>query len=493
MVDTVRTQQELLDRMKINVAGVQVGRRADINVQTFRDFVVSIPTLGAPGLSNIVEDLTPQLGGALDMNNFDIACNLTFGPAMRCRNRSSTVPTFVPAQADDDTGLGGATGDALSAIAGGAELMRWTEDSPGTGDKVEFLAPEFRSFNLTGPLLHNLAASGTQPTLVPRRDGPTTGIGALSAAALNAIVVGSSKMQWGTSITTFAQSMAAAASGGPQIRNNTATVTGPVFNPHSSLPNSGMGGDASGNVSMITNALERMRFSNAGLITFFQDLQAGSTPGALIKAGLVSSTNPSIAPSHLDPDTGLGICGANCLALIAGGINVMQMTTGELNVSPAAFTIRGSDAAAFALRNVAASATVPTLIPNRVDFTTGYGSSGSGQLNLIVSAISRMNISSGVITMTVPLQMTIGSGPAIQHEASSLINPTLLPDKGNSASGIGGTSGSVAMIAGATNRINVDATGIGFFATTPAARPTGVAVTAAAIHAALVTLGLITA
>ena len=38
-----------------------------------------------------------------------------------------------------------------------------------------------------------------------------------------------------------------------------------------------------------------------------------------------------------------------------------------------------------------------------------------------------------------------------------------------------------------------DGANAGFFATAPVARPTGVAVSAAGIHAALVTLGLITA
>lgn len=45
----------------------------------------------------------------------------------------------------------------------------------------------------------------------------------------------------------------------------------------------------------------------------------------------------------------------------------------------------------------------------------------------------------------------------------------------------------------ATSTLQLDAQSIGFFGTSPADRPTGVAVTAAAIHAALVTLGLITA
>lgn len=44
-----------------------------------------------------------------------------------------------------------------------------------------------------------------------------------------------------------------------------------------------------------------------------------------------------------------------------------------------------------------------------------------------------------------------------------------------------------------TTRIELDTTGIGFFGTAPVAKPTGVAVTAEGIHAALVTLGLISA
>jgi len=48
-------------------------------------------------------------------------------------------------------------------------------------------------------------------------------------------------------------------------------------------------------------------------------------------------------------------------------------------------------------------------------------------------------------------------------------------------------------LAASTTLIEGNGTGLGFFATTPAAQPTGVAVTAAGIHAALVTLGLITA
>jgi len=46
---------------------------------------------------------------------------------------------------------------------------------------------------------------------------------------------------------------------------------------------------------------------------------------------------------------------------------------------------------------------------------------------------------------------------------------------------------------GGSEHLDLDATGIGVFGTAPAAQQTGVAVTAAAIHAALVTFGWITA
>lgn len=46
MADTVRTQVGLLARMQVGASGEQLGKRGDVMVQTMRDFVVSVPTLG---------------------------------------------------------------------------------------------------------------------------------------------------------------------------------------------------------------------------------------------------------------------------------------------------------------------------------------------------------------------------------------------------------------------------------------------------------------
>ncbi len=426
MADTVRTQQELLSRMRINVAGVQVGRRADINVQTFRDFVVSIPTLGAPGLSNIVEDLSPQLGGVLDQNGFDIKASDARGPCIQ--DADSLLNAVInPNKADLDTGVGWRAANQFDLIAGTVSKMTLGTSLIRMRDNVSFQAAG-------GTQIQNEDATTINPVFLPHGSDPDTGLGGVLNTSLNAIVNGSSKMQWGTSLTIFAQTLAAAVSGGPTVRNATATVTGPVFNPHSSLPNSGMGGDASGNVSMITNALERMRFSNAGLISFFQNMAANIATGPLIKNEAASSSNPTLVPDQAVPTTGIGKSGSS-LDLIAAGEARLRIGTGPGNPNVVFQPINtsglliGSVSGSFGLHNVASSATVPSL------------------LNSFSSEVA----------------------------------------------GIGGITGACTMIAASLERITVNATGIGFFATTPAARPTGVAVTAAAIHAALVTLGLITA
>lgn len=56
-----------------------------------------------------------------------------------------------------------------------------------------------------------------------------------------------------------------------------------------------------------------------------------------------------------------------------------------------------------------------------------------------------------------------------------------------------GSGGAALLDGGGATKFSCNTTGVGFFATAPVAKPTGVAVTAAGVHAALVTLGLIAA
>lgn len=96
------------------------------------------------------------------------------------------------------------------------------------------------------------------------------------------------------------------------------------------------------------------------------------------------------------------------------------------------------------------------------------------------------------------LNATNTDGPSIRRESPSASNPTLIPDKTDVDTGIGmAGADQLSLIAGGLDCINIAETGsvrqVGFYVTSPISLQTGVAVSAAGIHAALVNLGLITA
>jgi len=149
--------------------------------------------------------------------------------------------------------------------------------------------------------------------------------------------------------------------------------------------------------------------------------------------------------------------------------------------------------------DVAPSGSVATIRHNRA-VNSGIG--GGLSVDIITNGLSGLRVGTGpgnVNTVLQPLGVSglfIGSVSGsfgLHNVASSATVPSMLNNHLSESTGIGGVLNAVSMIAASTERITCNATGIGFFATTPAARPTGVAVTDVAIHAALVTLGLITA
>lgn len=186
-----------------------------------------------------------------------------------------------------------------------------------------------------------------------------------------------------------------------------------------------------------------------------------------------------------------------------GGLNdVVDDLTPQYggNMDMNGFNLVASNASGPEILDLASSSSVATLKPNRA-INSGIGNSGAS-LDLIVDGLSRLRIGTGIGNPNTVFQPVGTSGLFIgsvsgsfglHNVASSATVPSMLNNSNSETAGIGGVLNACSMIANSLERITVNATGIGFFATTPAARPTGVAVTDVAIHAALVTLGLITA
>ena len=93
MVDTVRTQVGLLARMQVGASGEQLGKRGDVMVQTMRDFVISVPTLGTAAP---VESVFGRLGAVV-----------------------AVAGDYAASEVTNDSGVSGANvDDALDALAG---------------------------------------------------------------------------------------------------------------------------------------------------------------------------------------------------------------------------------------------------------------------------------------------------------------------------------------------------------------------------------------
>lgn len=128
--------------------------------------------------------------------------------------------------------------------------------------------------------------------------------------------------------------------------------------------------------------------------------------------------------------------------------------------------------------------------------TTGLVTTGAATpLDLLGGLLSAGSVRSGTASAKAVLGNWPGDSDYVEMKASSAASATgfaLISNGTNTI--INGETAVLLRVGGAATTVSVGAANtLGFFGTSPAAKPTGVAVDAAGIHAALVTLGLIAA
>ena len=123
--------------------------------------------------------------------------------------------------------------------------------------------------------------------------------------------------------------------------------------------------------------------------------------------------------------------GTSTASLTVGGTMLVDTTNAIIRVGAAAgATIRGSNAAAFAAINQAASGTVPMLIPRRDSLTTGIGAAAADRLSFINLGVETVKIiDGGRFAITQPEQVSIGSGSFVDNVQVN-ITGTFLDDYG---------------------------------------------------------------
>ncbi len=337
-----------------------------------------------------------------------------------------------------------------------------------------------------GTLTINATAAGVSfPLLAP--DGtagapsyswstaPTTGIHLIASNLMGFSILGTTNWEMGGLFQ-------AANNAGPAISNTAVSSTVPGLLPAQQDPNTGIGSNTLDQLSLIAGGAEIARATAAFNANQFALIQSGST------------SVPELT-SLADPDTGFRWTGANQLTFIGSGSRAWHFTSArffsEFSQGPA-------------LLNVTANNDVPTVLADQSDADTGIGSSGNDEMSLIAGGVEAIRIdeTAGAIQVIVDPGLTntsdatpplafgggtvgfrspdsdqifvilsgaeqwgftttnfrasIANGPALQFVAPSGTVPSLLPNKGDTDTGIGqNAADDLSLIAGGVEAIRL--------------------------------------
>lgn len=228
-----------------------------------------------------------------------------------------------------------------------------------------FSSSMFSASHANGPGLSNVAPSGTVPTILPRKDIATTGFGNSSGFT--------TFIHTGALVAQIQSTGIAIANGaGPQLMNEAASSTNPTLVANRADLDTGMGWNGTNEGALIGGGVMALRWGNGFIqvpgVASFADGSVG-TPGINFN----SDTDNGFA--YINPD--------NWGAIAGGGWNLYFQTSQTY----AAKNFLALDAAGPAFLNEGAGATNPTLVPNRVDLTTGWGSGGAANLDGVVNGV----------------------------------------------------------------------------------------------------------
>lgn len=178
-----------------------------------------------------------------------------------------------------------------------------------------------------------------------------------------------------------------------------ASATVPTLIPNQASTTSGVGADAAGDVSLIASATEVLR-GNSAAVSLLTTMNCQNPNGCRLSAAAASATSPTLIPNRTDVTTGIGADASGDVSVITAGTERMRFkNAGGVTTLTG---ISASAASGFALLNSNASGTVPTLIPNETDTTTGIGAQAAGNLSLIAGATEAVRVSSATVISIIP-------------------------------------------------------------------------------------------
>lgn len=488
-------------------------------------------------LSDGIINFTAQGAGVWSFRTGAILPFNAAGPAMLNETVSSINPTFAPNASDLNTGLGWNAIDQLSLVAGGVEIARATETvgasqfaviqslntgvpdltslgDPDTGfswitaNTIDVLTAGSISWSLSsakffsalsdGPCIQNVAANNGVAIFRPDQSDANTGLGANGGDAVSLIAGGivglilreldSGVIQApdaGVAITAFATGGQGSAT--PLTRSNNVLTTVATTGDSVRLPS-----------LFLINSVVFVKNDGANAADIFpasgDDLGAGTDTAVSLASGASISFIATVASATWTQwIVSVGGGGGDVTKVGTPADNQVGVWTGDGTIEGTSALVLGASSldvsSRFRSANGAAGAPSHSFTG---ETNSGLYLQSSGSVGISCSGGGNWLFQTG------SMFANLSGGPQIMFEASTASNPVLNPRLSDTDTGIGsGAADQLNLIAGGLSCLSVRETGsarqIGFYVTAPISLQTGVAVSSAGIHAALVALGLITA
>lgn len=353
---------------------------------------LGIHTLGTFRTTSLIVDQGAKIGSGLTIAGLtSVTGGITGLPAETCGAGSAVTGFSTTGSATCGAVMpsGGITG---SGTANNVSMWTGTTTQGNLAGSATFAGDLVGSVGSGAEVRGAAAASGTTPTLVPNQSGPTYGIGG-DATHVFIIANGVDELSISTSAIAFLINAQSSNANSWRLNINNASATVPTLIPNESNSSTGIGADASGDVSVIASATEIERWTSIGAIVIpTGGVMIGSNGSAfeLINSP-ASSTVPTLIPNRTIATSGVGADVPGDVSLITAGSEKLRITSTSIAglVSISANTTGG-----YRLPNIAASATVPSFNPNSGDITTGIGELSTGNMSFISTATEVARVTS---------------------------------------------------------------------------------------------------
>jgi len=302
-----------------------------------------------------------------------------------------------------------------------------------------------------GPVIRHVEATSTVPTITPHKQDLDTGLGRAGADQLSLIAGGVEGLRISESSGNITVSTDGYLSVGAGLGVIGQTAISGTLTMGNSLD---MGSNSIVNVDLLSfdsASTYNIDLDTTDFVFTFNGTEAWRMSGGSFSAFSVgaqllnetsSSTNPTIIPRKGSFGNGIGGAAGEVAIIVGGGSKIAAYSAAVVISQDTTFSSAGT-------------ASLPAI--NFGDTDTGFYESSDDVLAVSTLGSIRGSWDAGQYTTYVSIQADLTSGPALLRENAAATNPTLVPNKSDSNTGIGSSGADqLSMIAGGVESIRVE-------------------------------------